>query len=36
MNSNSSPFMDEGKLRAFSKDLLLKELEQYSAWVETS
>jgi hypothetical protein len=31
MHSNSSPFMDKGKLRAFSKDLLLKELEYYSA-----
>jgi hypothetical protein len=29
--SNGSPFMDKGKLRAFLKDHLLKELENCSA-----
>jgi hypothetical protein len=28
--------MDKGKLRAFLKDLLLKELENYSAGAETA
>jgi hypothetical protein len=28
--------MAKGKLRGFLKDRLLKELEDYSAWVETA
>jgi hypothetical protein len=31
-----SPFMDTSKLQAFLKDPLLKQLENYSTWVETS
>jgi hypothetical protein len=33
MHSNGSSSMDKGKLRACLKELLLKELENYSAWV---
>jgi hypothetical protein len=30
-----SPFMDKDRLETFSKDPLLKELENYSVWTET-
>jgi hypothetical protein len=31
-----NPFVDTSKLQAFLKDPLLKQLENYSSWVETS
>jgi hypothetical protein len=36
MSSIGSPFKDKGRRRAFSKDSLLKQLENYSTLAETS